>query len=143
MARWSHWVWLALGIWLGLSNQGATAQGLPGPQVLPPPAAPVIYQPIPAAGPVDGNSVMDLPGMDLPETYAVMEGERERGPVRNLLYKVTHPFCWTTHNQFGCSSLHSEGTFIFGSCRAFFGQPCLKGPPPPDGTAPACGCGFP
>lgn len=31
----------------------------------------------------------------------------------------------------GCSSLKSECIFFFGSCRQFFGEPCLKGPPPP------------
>jgi hypothetical protein len=47
-----------------------------------------------------------------------------------------HPFlnrcglgCWSHHFQPTCSSLHSELTFIFGSCRAFFGEPCLPRPP--------------
>jgi hypothetical protein len=54
--------------------------------------------------------------------------------------------CWTHHNRFGCGSLHSEWTFIFGSCRAFFGDPCRKGPPPsplPPGSNPpdgGCNC---
>jgi hypothetical protein len=43
--------------------------------------------------------------------------------------------CWAHHNMFGCGSLKSECTFIFGSCRAFYGQLCLK-EPPPDALAP-------
>jgi hypothetical protein len=43
--------------------------------------------------------------------------------------------CWAHHNMFGCGSFHSECTFIFGSCRAFYGQQCLK-QPPPDELAP-------
>jgi hypothetical protein len=36
--------------------------------------------------------------------------------------------CYTTHNSPGCGSLHSELTFIFGSCRQFFGEPCFARP---------------
>jgi hypothetical protein len=58
--------------------------------------------------------------------------------------------CWASHNGFSCTSLHAECTFIFGSCRAFYSEPCLKGPPPsplppgaeqPPGAGTAsCGC---
>jgi hypothetical protein len=37
--------------------------------------------------------------------------------------------CWSHHNALLCGSWQSECTFIFGSCREFFGEPCL--PPPP------------
>jgi hypothetical protein len=37
--------------------------------------------------------------------------------------------CWSHHNACLCGSFHSELTFIFGSCRDFFGEPCLAGPP--------------
>jgi hypothetical protein len=40
-------------------------------------------------------------------------------------------YCWAHHNTLGCSSLCSELTFVFGSCREFYGEPCFKGPPPP------------
>ena len=41
------------------------------------------------------------------------------------------PFgCWASFNGYSCSSLHSTGNFIFGSCRTFYGEPCLKGAPP-------------
>jgi hypothetical protein len=37
--------------------------------------------------------------------------------------------CYSSHNSFTCGTLKSECIFIFGSCRDFFGEPCLKGPP--------------
>lgn len=53
------------------------------------------------------------------------------------------PFlCWSNHNGYSCSGLRSEYTFLFGSCRAFFGEPCLKCAPPPafpgDNSLPGC-----
>jgi hypothetical protein len=49
-----------------------------------------------------------------------------------LLHRVLNKHglgCFTTHNTVGCGSLHSELTFFFGSCRAFFGEPCMAAPP--------------
>jgi hypothetical protein len=48
--------------------------------------------------------------------------------------------CCATHNSFGCTSLYAQCTFIFGSCRQFFSEPCQ---PPPYGQpmGAACGCG--
>ncbi|HXG08884.1 MAG TPA: hypothetical protein VNK04_03775, partial [Gemmataceae bacterium] len=37
--------------------------------------------------------------------------------------------CWAHHNLPRCGNLKAECTFIFGSCRAFYGEPCLKGRP--------------
>jgi hypothetical protein len=53
--------------------------------------------------------------------------------------------CWSHHNRLGCGSANSDLTFIFGSCRTFFGEPCLPGPPPPLPGMPApanarCNC---
>jgi hypothetical protein len=39
--------------------------------------------------------------------------------------------CWATHFGFGCGTFRSDMTFIFGSCRTFYGETCMKGPPPP------------
>jgi hypothetical protein len=38
--------------------------------------------------------------------------------------------CSTSHDSPGCGSLKSECTFIFGSCHAFYSEPCFAGPPP-------------
>jgi hypothetical protein len=61
------------------------------------------------------------------------------GPVRNHLASTrqawrdfyrNHPwYCWAYLNPHLCSSWESERAFIFGSCREFFGEPCMKGPP--------------
>jgi hypothetical protein len=56
-------------------------------------------------------------------------------PVRDAMESHLPLGCWTHHNMFGCGSCRSDATFIFGSCRAFFGQQCLK-EPPPDALAP-------
>jgi hypothetical protein len=42
--------------------------------------------------------------------------------------------CYSTVGDCGCGSTASELTFIFGSCRAFFGEPC--GTPPPHAPRP-------
>jgi hypothetical protein len=42
--------------------------------------------------------------------------------------------CWASVNSTGCGSLKSECTFIFGSCRAFYGEPCLARDPIPPGA---------
>ncbi len=49
-------------------------------------------------------------------------------PVLRFLHIPTG--CWASHNGYSCGSFQSESVFIFGSCRAFFGEPCLNGPPP-------------
>jgi hypothetical protein len=71
-------------------------------------------------------------------------------PVLHFLHIPT-PCCWASHNGYSCSSFQSENIFLFGSCRAFFGEPCLNGPPPPpwdpeSGPPPpkaGCNCRLP
>jgi len=70
-----------------------------------------------AAGPKIPNGMTELPP-GVPE-------QKPRWVQRHL---KTH--CWASFNGYSCSSLHSELAFIFGSCRAFYGEPCLAGPPP-------------
>ncbi len=66
--------------------------------------------------------------------------------LHNLIQR--HPsYCWSSHNSVGCGSLEAECTFLFGSCRQFFGEPCFKGQPtipglPPPPGAPAYGYGV-
>jgi hypothetical protein len=61
-------------------------------------------------------------------------------PYRSWLRRVGNHFglcCWTTHNQPGCGSLRAETVFFFGSCHAYFGEPCLVPPPDQQHVAPA------
>jgi len=54
----------------------------------------------------------------------------KHGCVANWLHR--HNFCcYANVNSVGCGSLKSECTFIFGSCRAFYSEPCLPGKPAP------------
>jgi hypothetical protein len=49
------------------------------------------------------------------------------GPIATCARKMG---CWSHFNRWSCSSFKSECTFIFGSCRSFYGEPCMKAPPP-------------
>jgi hypothetical protein len=79
-----------------------------------------------------------------PPQYPIVEEARPGGFVRRCLNKCGLG-CWSHHNRPTCSSCRSELTFIFGSCRAFFGEPCMQGPPaiplPPGYTWPTGGYG--
>ena len=104
---------------LGLSlmlAMGWWVQRLPAQApVAPPPAAP-------AQAPCCGASAIDgVTGMPDP---TVPRSRFQRALNRCGLG------CYTTHNVPGCGSLHSELTFIFGSCRQFFGEPCFARPLP-------------
>ncbi len=55
-------------------------------------------------------------------------------PIADCVHACMHAHgvgCWSHHNMYTCGSWKSECTFVFGSCREFFGEPCLPGPPPP------------
>jgi hypothetical protein len=49
------------------------------------------------------------------------------GPVCRCVRKLC---CWSDINCYCCGSLKQEGDFIVGSCRTFYKEPCLPGPPP-------------
>jgi hypothetical protein len=51
---------------------------------------------------------------------AVVERWRERGPLG----------CYSHFNDYSCGSFHADFAFMFGGCRRFFGEQCLKNPPP-------------
>jgi hypothetical protein len=42
--------------------------------------------------------------------------------------------CFATLGSLGCGSCKSECQFIFGSCRTFFGEPCIPQPPQENGV---------
>jgi hypothetical protein len=104
---------MALALGLGVVAGRAQAQ-LPG-------------QPIPPS-PYAGPAVVD-PGWFAPSlgkvcSPLVVAGER----CDNCLNR--HGFnCYSLHTFPTCSSVRSEFIFIFGSCRAFYGEPCLRRPP--------------
>jgi hypothetical protein len=79
------------------------------------------------------------------------------GPAHSRLYHCLHPFnghllhpfegqppatlskpcgCYSHFNDYTCGSLRSEWVYIFGSCRDFFGEPCLKRAPQQAGLPP-------
>jgi hypothetical protein len=92
-------------------------------------------------------------------TIAACQANQDPHPIWNWLLHRQKLCCWASFNGYGCSSLHAELAFVFGSCRTFYGEPCLKQPPPSplppwvdlnppaargapngNGTGPGCGC---
>src|SRR5262245_24617146 len=61
-----------------------------------------------------------LPRARSEETPTLAERWRNRTPI----------LCYSHFNDYSCGGVHSELAFLFGSCRMFFGERCLKGPPP-------------
>ncbi len=52
------------------------------------------------------------------------------GALKDKWQNRTPILCYGNFNDYSCSSLHSELAFIFSGCRFFYGERCLKGPPP-------------
>jgi hypothetical protein len=105
---------LGLVLVLGVSAAPAAAQVYP-----PPPAAPTV-PPSPYAGPAHIDpSVYEAPA-------APGQGRGcSSGRCTALLHR--HGIhCWADHNLPTCTSCKATCVFIFGSCRWFFGEPCLS-----------------
>jgi hypothetical protein len=130
----------ALAAVLFLGTGSALAQSAYAPPPPPQPVAPAN----PAAEPSHSSVLVAPPFVDV--TGHDCTGAHRSHPVLHAIEDRPHPLydaftnhpplgCWKHHNMFGCSSCQSELTFIFGSCRAFFGEQCLK-EPPPDELAP-------
>ena len=71
-----------------------------------------------------------------PATYPDANGYQQSGPLPGGNAAAPQPRqqrfgCYATHLGFGCSNFRSNMIFIFGSCRSFYGEACIKGPPPP------------
>jgi hypothetical protein len=49
--------------------------------------------------------------------------------LRNLISPQQPLGCYSHFNDYSCNSLPSTCDFIFGGCRKFFSEACLKGPP--------------
>lgn len=93
--------------------------------------------------PVDGTAIVhDANGEEVPQhrlarlrPTAVKERVQGRWEGRVDKWKTwkdtrTPIGCYSNFNHYTCSSLHSTCAFMFGGCRTFFGEACLKGPPP-------------
>jgi hypothetical protein len=101
---------------------------------------PVPGQPVMIQGTIDGNPNAPCASCGSASAEASAPASGGWRPLRSLWQN--HPVssywrnhescgCWAHFNGFSCSSLASEYAFVFGSCRTFYNQPCMKGPPPP------------
>lgn len=116
------------------ADAGAVDKTLARPHVNSNPGAPAA-----SMSPADGYNYGRL-------TPEGMEAERARIEGKNCISRWWHrrlaSECWSHHNSFLCGSCESELRFVFGSCRQFFGEPCLPGPatypyaPPPPFPVP-------
>lgn len=81
---------------------------------------------------------------ELPPGVPPVDSSPSHRPLRDH-WRTGRPVgCWGSFNGYGCSSLRSELGFVFGGCRMFFGEPCLKGAPPsalPPWAGPVSGYG--
>ncbi len=75
-------------------------------------------------------------GNGLPNDGVSPYGYPGNGVTSSTVQKPKRFGCWASHLSFGCGSLKSECTFIFGSCRQYFGEGCRKTPPPTYGPIP-------
>lgn len=100
----------------------------PTPELLPQPRVPA-PRPAPQPGPGYYPRTPSAAN-ELPPGYPPVDSSPSKTPIRDW-YRHGRPLgCWASFNGYGCSSLKSELAFIFGSCRTFYAEPCLKGAPP-------------
>jgi hypothetical protein len=59
------------------------------------------------------------------------DDEQRNGLLKRLKRRINNcpGNCWADGQAYHCDSLKATCRFIFGSCRSFFGEPCLQGPP--------------
>jgi hypothetical protein len=125
---------LGLGVTAGLARAAETA---------PPPAAPVAAPRVeavpreaaPEAVPEEAASAQGCHGDKKHHLLALLRPKT----YIEALHAHKPLGCYAHHNDYSCGSLHSEWTFLFGSCRQFYGERCLKAPPlsPVPGYDPA------
>ena len=126
MTRGRAWMALALVLGLGLLARPALAQY---PPATAPGEPPPFHQAPPPPSPYAGPAVVD------PEWFAGGAGPGAGpGPgcggrsCGNLLRRFgIH--CWSDPTLPICTNGRSQLVFIFGSCKAFFGEPCLAQKP--------------
>ena len=117
MSRWLCQLRLAIGASLYLAASGMAWAQAPAGATAPPPVA------VPSQGSVTPPAVIAEPAPEVVPPAAPR-------PVLAGIHDTLHRYgvgCYATIDTVGCSSLGSDLTFIFGSCRAFFGEPCAPG----------------
>jgi hypothetical protein len=127
---------LAVVLQSGLGPNAATAQEpIPQPTPVPvgptPPGQPIIHN---LTGP--GTVNLPAPGGLNPiyvGAYGTPLGVPPQPTGRPMMDHLNHwgIGCEATHNTIGCTSCYAQLTFIFGSCRQFFGVPCQPAEPKP------------
>jgi hypothetical protein len=118
------------------------------------PAADAVVEPAPAA-PTYSAMVTPEPGLvavaphaptgwvtpdHASYPYAPPLGPLPPAPPRRF-YGLLPGKCWTTHNNVGCGSCWAELVYVFGGCRAWYGEPCFAGPRSPYGPGPGAEAG--
>jgi len=126
---------LGLGVTAGLARTEEPAKALP----------------LPAAATPHEGAIHELPSSVVSEGAAPV-AEEHAGCARHSLLALLRPKtyidairshqslgCYGHHNDYSCGSCQSECVFLFGSCRQFYGERCLKEPPlsPVPGYDPA------
>src|SRR5271166_4324106 len=89
----------------------------------------IFFAPTQIAPPAATPPTQTGPAAYTPPQYPHLE--REPGnpkPIRNTLQRFGVG-CWAHVSSVTCGSLRSNLTFVFGSCRAYFGESCAHGPP--------------
>ena len=128
---------LGLGVTAGLARADGQPPS-PGPVIeadgaVPPGAFPADSAVPPGAVPMDGAvppGAVPTDGVPCaPPKHKLLRCLRPRNVVQAV---HNHPpvGCYSNFNDYSCTNLRTELLWVFGSCRQFFGERCLKGPPP-------------
>jgi hypothetical protein len=129
---------LAVGCVGGLRAQDPVVAA-PVPTPDPTAAAHVLADPVPGHYPSPGPGVAPVAGGPVAGYLPIVNApgwpaqtDCSAPDRRRCLTWLRRPCgCAATLNSFTCGNLDSELTFIFGSCRQFYGEPCVKQQPIP------------
>jgi hypothetical protein len=116
---------LGLGVTAGLARADKPA---PGPVVSQPPTAQTQTDrvvPIPDATMTESTPVDEYPVQVKHPTLERLKS----GKVCQAIASHLPLTCYGHHNDYACGSIHADLVFLFGSCRQFYGERCLKNPP--------------
>jgi hypothetical protein len=111
--------WRSIAILVGLVVSGVATAQTPAPKsaapalAIPSPAPPSTTAPVVAPAHMPAETYYYVPGDAAP----CLEKERRVGPLQRLAMQPRH-----TGNCLGCGTFWTESRFVWGSCRAFFGE---------------------